>query len=242
MDDDPTLWASMTIEVGSAPVRDVEVVLQRGARVSGRVDWSGLTTPRITTEQLGRILVRFEPADGRAALSQAVVRPDGEGRFRSPQLPPGKYVIRVSSAPGVWAAIHDGREVSVAPLDVAGRDLDGLIVALVDKAAELTGVVRRSDGGPNDEAAVIAFWSQRETWTDYGRSPRHLLRVRAGRDGAYSFAGLLPGAYHVVAVPDDGSTAWLDPKYLERLAAGARVIRVSAGERALLDLGTTTVR
>jgi hypothetical protein len=240
--DEPTWWASMSLDVGESPLRDVEVVLQRGAHVTGRIDWSGLTTTRLTLEQLQRLTIRFESADGRAELSQAVVRPDAQGRFRSPQLAPGRYVVRVASAPGVWAAVFDGREVSMTPLEVGSRDVEGLVVALAEKGAEIIGQVRKTGGAPDDAAVVLVFPADRATWMDYGRAPRHLRRVRAGQDGAYSVTGLLPGRYHLAAIPDDGSTAWMDPANLERLAAGASTVHVATGQRTLLDLATRVGR
>jgi len=239
--DEPSWWASVPVTVGDSHVRDVSVVLQRGARVSGRVDISGLTTTRLTGEQLERIVIRFERADGRAELSQAVARPDAQGRFRTPELSPGRYVVRVATAPTTWSAMFDGREVSISPIEVAGRDVDGLVIALTDRTTEITGVVRQNGVGDTG-AIVIAFPTDRDTWMDYGRGPRHLQRVRAGRDGTFSIGGLPPRAYYVVAVADDGSADWQDPKFLERIAGMATTVRAIAGEKVSCDLSTSQVR
>jgi hypothetical protein len=240
----PSWWANVPVSVGDSPVRDVDVVLQRGSRVTGRVDASAVARSDAMSPEMATVLtlISIERADGRMEPVQVVMRPAG-GQFRTPELAPGRYVLRVKSGPRNWTARFDDRDVSVKPFEISGRELDGLTISLTDQTTEITGVVRDANGFPDSNAVVLAFAADRETWVDYGRAARHQQRVRAGRLGLYSITGLPPGAYFVVALADDGSTDWQDPGFLGRLAGLSATIQIAnTNSRVQYDLATSQVR
>ena len=78
---------------------------------------------------------------------------------------------------------------------------------------------------------------------NYGRAPRHMVRVRADRNGAFTVADLPAGEYLVAAVREDTMPeSWTDPVFLRTLAASAASVRVTAGAATTAVIQTSTVR
>jgi hypothetical protein len=60
----------------------------------------------------------------------------------------------------------------------------------------------------------VAFAAEERTW---GYRSRTIKAAESGAGGRYTIEGLLPGKYHVVAVPYLDEGAWMDPDVLRRL-------------------------
>jgi protocatechuate 3,4-dioxygenase beta subunit len=247
--DGPTWFAHLAVSIGSADVPNLDVSLQSGGRVTGRVDFDG-TLERPAMEQVRRLQLRFEPADGRSfAGASGVGTIDSSGQIRSVPLLPGKYTISVSGVlPDGWrlkSAILNGRDAIDQPLLIDAVDLNGLVLTLTDHPSALSGRVRDTAGNVDTYASVIVFPADRERWTDTGATPRTIRLVRVSPAGAYSLGGLgaLPaGEYFVVAIDDQAATSWSDPKRLESLSRVATRLTLGDGEKKSLDLVTAVIR
>ena len=66
--------------------------------------------------------------------------------------------------------------------------------------------------------------------------------IRASTTGAYSVTSLPPGEYYVVAVPEEQSANWQDPKRLAALATHAARVRIVDGQTHVQDLRTVRDR
>lgn len=235
---DPTLWASVPVSVGDADVTDLGVALNTGARTNGRIVFAG-TGAKPTTAQLASIEITFELADGRrpSGYGDDRLRPGGE-TFVTPELAPGKYLIRTSSLPS-WrmkSAIAGEREISDVPLVVDGREIPPITITFTDRpGASLSGTVRVSGSTPAD-ATVLLFPVERDAWLDYGNTPRRLRRARVAQASAYAFTDVPHGDYFVAALADDRSADWRDQKHLDAVARVATRVTVADEESKTLDL------
>jgi hypothetical protein len=242
---DPTHWATLPVNVTEANISGLTVSLRPGYRVTGRVEFEG-TRDRPTAEQIQRMPVILTPLDSRQSGVVTPGRISPDGQFRTLGFPPGKYLVNVSTGAGVeWTlktATFGGRDVSVEPLEIAGNDIDGVVLVLTDRLTQLSGTVRNAQGQGDAQADVVIFPADSQLWKQYGVTPRRARSVRATRTGAYSTQGLPAGDYYVVAVEGTSSRDWQDPKFLEAAARVATRVTIIDGDKKALDLKTTRIR
>jgi hypothetical protein len=63
-----------------------------------------------------------------------------------------------------------------------------------------------------------------------------LKSTRANARGEFGLSSVPPGDYYVIAVPEEQSADWRDPKSLEALARLATQITIGEGEHRTVDL------
>jgi hypothetical protein len=245
--DDPTMFAEAAVSVGNRDVGDVVVTLQRGARVTGRLEFEG-TRERPDGTALTRLPVMLERIDGATASFNPFTgetnppgRADETGAFKTYGVAAGKYFVRIGGAPPGWtlrSVMADGRDVSEVPLDLRTTDVANVVVTFTDRPTRLTGIARTSSGNGDPDAIVVTFPADSSAWSDYGLNPRRVRSVRAARDGSYTVTGLPAGDYFVVAIHDDTTPEWRDPRVLEDLARAASQVRLTEGDTRAQDLKT----
>jgi hypothetical protein len=243
---DPTFWAALPVTVSESNVSGLTVSLRPGYRMTGRVEFEG-TRDRPTPEQIQRMSVTLTPIDSRPAGVVAPGRISPDGQFRTLGYAPGKYVVNVSpGGPGMeWtlkAATFGGRDVSDEPLDIAGSDVDGVVLVLTDRPTQLSGTVRTAQGQGDGQADVIVFPADHDRWKQYGVTARRARSVRATKTGAYSIQGLPAGDYYVIAVDSTSSREWQDPKFLEAASRVATRITLVDGDKKTTDLKASRIR
>jgi hypothetical protein len=215
------MWASTPVFVVDADVRNLEVLLRPGYRISGRVIIDIPAGTRAGFEMLRRLTASIESpdVDVRALGEAATVGVDVLGRFSTTELPPGRYFIRFDNQPPGWL-LRDislrGRDISSAAIRL-DSDVTDVAFTFTDKPTDLGGLVR-GDSGAVDGSTVLVFPRDRTAWIDFGRKPLGLRATRSSRDGSFHFVGLPPGDYFVVAVDDAAAVVWQQPKRLDLLA------------------------
>ena len=240
---EPTLWTSMPIAVDATPVAGVALNLREGYTVSGRIEFQG-AADRPTPDQMTRIVVVAEPVDGQRMRAMPDGRVTADGRFETAGMLPGRYVLRAMNAGRAWT-LHSvtlgGVDVSDTPLDVQ-RDSQGVVVIFTDQPSNLRGVVRDGQGQTDEAAAVLVFPADSRHWVDYGVNPRRMRLARTGDDGDYAFSGLPAGDYFLLAIPEEYSGEWQDPRFLEQAAITASRFTVTDGGQHTQDLTTQPFR
>jgi hypothetical protein len=230
------------VSAGTTDLANVDVSLQSGARITGRVAFDG-THDHPAARDLRRMQLMFTPVDGRVAPGTTGVGAiDEEGLFRSVPLLPGKYTVSVRGVmPDVWrlkSAMLNGRDHVDQPLTLDASDLAGLVLTLTDHPTSLTGRVRDASGNGDKNASVVVFTTDPARWTDSGVNPRTIRLLRASPSGAYGLGGLPAGDYFAVAIDDQAAAGWSDPKRLDLLSRSAMRISLADGEKKTLDLVT----
>lgn len=243
--DDPTLFAETAVTVGNRDVSDLVVPVQRAARIAGRVEFDG-TRDRPDAAMLKGIVVTLERVDAIASMTGGDTSPvappsghaDDTGAFKTAGAPPGHYLVRVGALRG-WSlkgAIADGRDVSETPLDLRTADVNNVVVTFTDRPTKLAGRVLTSDGTPDADALIIALPVDQRAWSDDGVNPRRVRSTHAARNGSYTITALPPGDYSVVAIHEDTTPDWQDPRVLEGLARSGSDVRLAEGDTRLQDL------
>jgi hypothetical protein len=232
---DPVLWGAIPVAVGEEDVTGIVLSLRSGSNLRGRVEFAG-TAERPAADQLPRITLTINIADGRRVSGQLPARAqvDAKGEFTSASIAAGRYLVSVLGVPAGWSlksVTAGSRDLSDLPFEIAGSDIDGIVVTLTDEPSELTGTIRSSQGAPDPDAAALVFPADTALWTLM--VPRRMRLARPDRAGKYSLKDLPPGDYLAVAVPDELTGEWQAPANLETLARVASRVHVS-------DAGTTT--
>jgi len=233
---DPLMWASGPVEVGDRPVRDLRLTLQTGPRVRGRAVFDGTRQPP-TDAELGKMVVVLEPANGRVDSNIMPGRYTPDGRFTTPGVLPGRYLVRPAAPPG-WtldSVTYQGRDVSETPLDLTA-DADDVLVTFVDRRATISGAVHESGADKGPGALVVLFPADPRWWVDYGRTSRRVQSETVSASATYSLALPPPGLYFLAAIPDDQAADWRNPAVLEKVAAGAERVEIRETQNMTQDL------
>jgi len=242
---DPTLWASMPVTVRQGPLSGLTINLQTGSRVRGRIEFEG-TTERPDATAMQRIGIMFEPANGRMDFrSSPPARVEANGDFSTGGFIGGRYILRQPFAPGGWylkEARYEGQDLSTTPINLEGKDLNGVTVVFTDRPTDLSGTVRSSQGAGDADATVLIFPVEEDAWQSAGSNTRRMRAVRASKTGSYKALGLPAGDYYVAAVPDEMVVDWQDPRVLGSLARDASRVSLDDGERKTQDLRTQSKR
>jgi len=239
-----TLWATQSIVVGATDISDLAVEMHAGFRIGGRSEFVG-ALPQPAPDVVRRMSATFDPADARPLVSSTIGRGqfDERGRLSSYQLPPGRYYVRINNPPAGWvlkSAMLNGRDVSNVPL-LLDADVTALVMTFTDRPSTLSGQVQNATGASDPSATVLVFPADTGAWTDYGDFPRRLRAVRVDRNGQFQTANLPAGDYLIVAIPEQSSANWQDPKVLQVLSRTATALTLGDGETRSATLKTSSV-
>ena len=236
------VFANHEITVAGQDVTDVTLMLRRGARISGTLEFSGSPT---VTPSVERVTITATPLVSsevrRRSESGARVEPDSS--FVLSNIGPGPRLIRVSGVPDGWQleAVHlEGRDVIDTPLEFRGEtSIDHVVLVLTDQIAELTGTVQDDTGDALTDFTVIAFPSDERLWQPRSR---HILTSRPDQNAQYRLRGLPPGDYLLAAVEVVEEGEWFEPRFLEELRRRATRVTLRSGEIQPLNLALEAAR
>lgn len=243
------LYGQAAVTLAGADVANVSIQVREGARLSGRVEFSGAAAPP-QAQQLQSITVTLNSIDGRIVSAspfvnsppQAVV--DANAQFRTQGYPPGRYSVSVGgSVPSPWAVRSvtvNGRDVLSAPLELSTTDVEGVVITYGDKSTRVSGFVRGLAANAN--ATVLIFPADYKTWLANGMSQRLMRQVTPGTPGAWGAAGLPPGEYLAVALDSADVADTQDPAWFDALARAATRVTLADGEVKTLDLSVARVK
>ena len=234
----PTLWAEMTVAVGSRDLNDLSVGLRPGIKIGGMVQFNGASA-RPTPQQLAALSVVLQPADVRPGVQPGRGRAEGTGTFTTGGVPPGRYVVSVQGGLPNWtfhSVMVNGRDASIYPIELESSDISGVMINFTDRPSEISGQVSL-DSGSAEALTVLVFPADQSAWTGPGAgSARRFLSTRAAKDGKYTLSNVPAGDYAAVAVPDKMTAEWQHPKFLESLLPSATRFRVSDGDKISQNL------
>ena len=238
----PSYWVSQRLTAGREDITDVAVELHPALRVAGRVE---LRAEAEGTEKaaLGfvRLLLLQTP---HGAPGQVAIEIDATEKTFAGVAAGGEYIVRPYENGGwyVQSITLDGKDITDRAFDLQA-DVSSLVVTYTNRTSKLSGTVTDSQGTPARDAMVLAFSVDRQRWTGYGTSPRHMKSVAAKPTGVYTFEHLPAGDYYVVAVDESEADGWQEVARLEQLANAATRVSISASEPLkTVDLRVRSVR
>jgi len=236
---DSTFWAEQAISAGTRDIAGVTLVLAPGARLSGRVEFTGaLAQP--TAQQLSGLTFSLRSIRGtEAAFRTPRTRIDEQGRVTTQGFPAGLYSVAVFGVPPGWSlasVTSKGVDVSQHALEIGANDISDLVISFTDAPTELTGSVTTQDAAPPKGAAVFLFPSDEPLVGDAPFNSRRILGTRASANGRYSFKGFPPGNYRVVAIDNVSTLDDLSGELVQSLVPRATSLRFTAGDKRQQDL------
>jgi hypothetical protein len=233
--EEPTLWAQVPVSVDDRDVHDLVIGLREAGRIAGRVvPESGAPLPGLTG-----LPVLVQSADGRALGTFPVAGLDRDGNFQTVGLLPGRYVLWLPSLPPGWRISGiTGPEVPPGSesISLGENDVHSVRVSVTDHDTEIHGTVTGPDNNPSSLASIYIFPQNQLLWQDCGPFPLRIRQVRPATSGIYRAVGLPPADYFVVASIRDVREQWMAPEFLALLSRNATRVRLSAGDRLLVDL------
>ncbi|HWB30507.1 MAG TPA: carboxypeptidase-like regulatory domain-containing protein [Vicinamibacterales bacterium] len=229
-------WLSADVELGETDVSGVVLSFQPGATIAGRVALDGANTQSFTRDR-ARVSLASVDSIANDAMPPAPVSIGADGTFRFASVAPGRYRLALSGL-GAWAAVtalRDGRNWLDEPIDLnAGEAVRDVVVALTDRATEITGTLFDQLGRPAPEYAVVVY--PVDPALRAGAPRRSTGLVRLGTDGSYAITGLPAGEYFLAAVTELDPAQLNDPAFLDAMSAAAIRITLSDGERKRQDV------
>ncbi len=186
----------------------------------------GATLPSLKVRPMSVDRAYFE------APAEAAIQPDGS--FRIDNMPPGKFRLNVFPLPEsayIRSVFHGGVELVDQTIQVkAGSSAALRIVVSVD-GGEIAGAVRNAQNEKPDSPVFVVLAAP---------GSQH-QENRAGPDGNFSFRGLRPGKYRLLAVePLKGG--WTDFSALMQLVETQPEFEIKDGDRLTRDLIVTPIR
>ena len=125
--------------------------------------------------------------------------------------------------------ILNGRDITELPLEVADRDIDGIVIEQSGRLATVSGQISLPPDLGDLRTMVVLFPADRALWRDYGWHAMRLRTIRPDPRGAYRATNLQPGLYCMAAVA--GFRGDLrDMSLLEQLAPLAQQIFIADGQ------------
>ena len=228
-----TVWGAADITVDGRPITNLLLSLQRGVSVSGQVSFNGTAPP---PSDLSRIRVSMAPAEPSPFGGTVAARPDAQGRFTIPSVPPGRYRLSASGAPGwsIESSAIGGQDSLDFPVEVTGtQNLSGATITFTDRQTELTGIVTDERNQPTTMYSLLVFPADSRYWTGTGR---RVQTTRPATDGRYTFRNLPPGEYRLAPVFDVEPGQTSDPEYLQQLEATSLRVTLLPGEQKVQDM------
>jgi protocatechuate 3,4-dioxygenase beta subunit len=233
-----TLWVSEPVTVADRDVTSMELTLQAGFRVAGRIVFEGDALP----VPMNRMFVNLESVDRTLVGEFSEIQAALDGTFRSVEAPTARYRLTLPLPSGwfVKSITSSGRPLDDLPFELK-EALSDLVITVSSRGAQITGTVRTAAGAPDSSASVIAFPVDSRQWIDFSAYARGIKEERTGRDGAFRIADLPEGDYLIVALPQQ-QLDWTQAKFFETLSRLATRLTLGAGEARALDLRTVNVK
>ena len=241
--EDQLLTGSVVVEVGNQDIAGVVLPLGNGAELQGRVVFEGpgqppnLASLRVSTLSLGGDSgpgFRFRGPMG------ASVKEDGTFALKDLAEGPAHLVVSRPSGNSYLKSIRaQGKDVTDGALELRSGDrIQGVEIAIASDGAQLSGNVKDGAGGQTVSDATVLIYPADARLV--GPSSRYIRTIAAGKQGEFSFQGLVPGEYKLCALLDHESGIEYDPEYLQSLDRFSKTVQLSAGQAASENLELAT--
>src|SRR5688500_3749851 len=232
------LWGSVDVPVDGRNLTNVVVSLQMGIAVTGRIAFDGTTQQ--PPADITRLRVSLMPVDAPAAgglMQPAVGTVDASGKFSIPSVVPGMYRLTAAGAGNGWtleSAIIDGQDTLDIPVEVKpGGALGSAVITFTDRQSQLSGAITNQRGEPAPSYTLILYSADERFWAPQSRRIRS---TRPATDGQFTFSGVPPGDYKLVALADVEPGAWFDPAFLQQMEGASIAIKIGEGAKTVQNV------
>ncbi len=235
-----SLFATYRVIVDGRDISDVELILQPGASVAGRVTVEAGRPARPPGG--GGLRVRAPFADGSSFGDTVTGEVLADGTFVVRGLMSGSHVLTVEGLRYPWvlkSVTYRGQDITDTGLDINGRQqrFEDVRVAITDVASEVSGVVRDAAGAAVPDATVLIVPLSDQFWT---RTSRRLGVLRTDAGGRYRLRGLPAGEYRAVASLEMDESEAYRPGLLRNFREVGTALSLKTLEERALDLPLTS--
>ena len=230
---EPMLWAMADVYASGQEEVELQLRLQPGPAVTGRVVFDGQGSP---APGIDRVTLGFESLTvASSILGPISVKANADGTFSARGLMPGAYrltpEVSGTAAGTSWrprSAIYQTKDLLDGPFEVrSGEDVADIVVTFSDRLGEVAGMLQSASGRPAQQLYVLVFPVERAFWTVRSR---RIVSTRSGLDGRYSLVGLPAGEYYLCALTELDTVLIDEPTYLEQLVTGSITVTVREGQ------------
>ena len=227
-------WAVAEVMVDGNDVSGLELLLQPGLRLSGRVAFEARTL--MPPDDLAAIQLRLiDPSGAAPSIPPGRTRPDGTVEFGG--IVPGAYGLMSSLSDRGWwlrSAMVDGRDIMDSSLEFgATGDVTGMVVTFSHRRTELSGTLQGPSSVPAPDYFVVVFPRDRGLWR---AGARRIQSTRPATDGTFVFKDLPSGDYFIGALTDLEPSDLADVGFLESLIPASVPIHLDEGEKKTQSL------
>ncbi len=219
------LAARVPLEVGTAPVENLSVVMSPPLPVAGTVRISGQEAAAAGV----RISLRPREPFGFGMQSLTATAEAG-GAFTFPAVTPDRYDLAISGLPEgyyIQSATAAGRDVLLAGLDLTSGNPGPIQVVLGANAGQAGGLVQNDRQEPVPGATVVLVPQEEE------RRPVRLYyhAVTTDETGAFVLDNLAPGTYKVYGWTEVEPGAYYDPDFMRPFENAGESLTIREGSR-----------
>ena len=229
--DAPVMGARVPVDLVSADVEAVSLLLETGFNVGGRVSISGQTS----SNDVSGVRIQLQSDPQIPPLALPAVTPEADGTFSVAGVTPGTYRLSVAALPqntylksarlGGVDILNGGLKIDSAPngaLDIVLGTTPGILDATVvdDRQLPVAAVT----------VALVPDAAQQKRYDVY----RTATSDSAGR---IHLTNVVPGDYRIFAWESVENGAWTDPDFMRAYQNNGTAVHVGEGGQA-----TTNVR
>lgn len=219
------LAASQLLQVGDRHIEGLVLQPVAGSEVAGAV-----VVADKATGSLSGVQVALEEKEYAGQGSTSATAGE-DGKFKLTKVAPNAYWMQVRNLPEgayVKSVRHGDQEVSDDSIDLSGAVAGTLQVTLSMAGAQVDGVVKGAEDKPVSGATVVLA-------PDSGRYSL-FKEMRTADNGSYSFKGVPPGDYKILAWTDIETGIYQDPDFLKRYESRAEKLSLKESDRKTLSL------
>ena len=232
-------YGSVAVTLVDSDIDDVVVNMKPTVNVAGSVVFEPAPPATLRADSL---TINAHPKD-RSVNTQLFIRTAlvGADRAFTVRRIAGEWLLR-PSGPGLtgWflkAIMLGSEDITDVPTEFKAEDSGRIQVVFTNRASELSGIVTNDKGEPVTSCRIVLFGEDKATW--FGSS----IRTRIGwpgpaRDGRFSFKGLRPGRYYLIALPPERAIDEMsvDAAILGSLVREATALVLGDDEQRVVDL------
>jgi hypothetical protein len=219
------LSASLLLQVGDRHIDGLVLQPAAAPELAGSVVVADKAAAKLSSVQVALEAKEY------AGLGSPSATTGEDGKFTLKDVPPNTYWMQVRNLPEgayVKSMRYGDQEVSDDSIDLSGGVAGTLQVTLSMAGAQVDGVVQNPENKPVSGATVVLA----------PVSGRYSLfqEMRSGDNGSYSFKGVPPGDYKILAWTDIETGAYQDPEFLKRYESKAEKLSLKESDRKTVPL------
>jgi len=226
--------ANLRLEVGSANLENLELVLGHSATLQGVIKVEGGTQPAPSLDDLRVLLASGVEQFGRPWSSgSGAVKADGS--FQLPGVAPGEYQVRLARLPeGMYlksAFLGDQEALDKGLIVTSASDGAVLTLTISGDGATVEGIVSDENEKPYTGATVVLV-------PEPARRHRQDLykSVSSDQGGRFRLTAIAPGEYKLLAWDNVETGAWQDPDFLQSFEDKGTKLKIEARSSQVTEL------